>query len=258
MRKNKELVKELSLPAQGSKELCFSTLFAQNGWEHIKACLWKQQLTYWGSHKYTLVRMINITISSLLFGALLWKKGQKIDGEQDFLNVLGAMYIFRQTMGVSNCSSVIPFIAKERNIVYRERFAGMYSSWAYSFAQVIIEIPYSFLQAVLFSTITYTAKISTGFLIPGPKIPKWWIWVYWICPTSWSLKDLLTSQYGDVKEETIVYGERQALNVFLESHYGYRYNDLPVVTIVLLAFPLFFAFAFAFAYAISKLNFQQR
>lgn len=88
------------------------------------------------------------------------------------------------------------------------------------------------------------------------KIPKWWIWVYWICLTAWSLKGLLTSQYGDTKEETIVYGERQAINVFLESHYGYRYTDLPVVAIVLLAFPLFFAFAFACA--ISKLNLQKR
>ncbi|KAK2649788.1 hypothetical protein Ddye_017277 [Dipteronia dyeriana] len=307
-QKIKELVKELSLPAQGSKELHFSTHFEQNGWEQFKACLWKQQLTYWRSPKYNLVRLTNITISSLLLGALLWHKGQKIDYEQDFLNVLGAMYIFQQTIGISNCATVIPFIAKERYIVYRERFAGMYSSWAYSFAQVMIEIPYSFVQAALFSAITYTAinfywsaykifmyfytmfctvlffnyfgmllasltptyqvasvcsnfgytmfNLFAGFLIPGPKIPKWWIWVYWICPTAWSLKGLLTSQYGDIKEETIVYGERQAINVFLESHYGYRYTDLPVVAIVLLAFPLFFAFAFACA--TSKLNFQKR
>ncbi|KAK2634553.1 hypothetical protein Ddye_029345 [Dipteronia dyeriana] len=79
------------------------------------------------------------------------------DDEQDFLIVLGAMYIFVQVMGISNSSSVIPFVATERTIVYRERFAGMYSSWAYSSAQVIIEIPYSVLQALLFSTITYSA-----------------------------------------------------------------------------------------------------
>ncbi|KAK1578168.1 hypothetical protein Q3G72_028095 [Acer saccharum] len=156
-QKNKDLVKELSLPAQGSKELCFSARFPQNGWEQFKACLWKQQLTYWRSPKYNLVRLGLITISSVIFGALLWRKGQKIDDEQDFLMVLGAMYIFVQVMGISNSSSVIPFIATERTIVYRERFAGMYSSWAYSSAQVIIEIPYSFLQALLFSTITYPA-----------------------------------------------------------------------------------------------------
>ncbi|KAK1576693.1 hypothetical protein Q3G72_015814 [Acer saccharum] len=77
--------------------------------------------------------------------------------EQDLQTVIGAIYIFVQIMGISNSSSIIPFISTERTIVYREKFAGMYSSWAYSFAQVIIEIPYSFLQAVLFSTITYPA-----------------------------------------------------------------------------------------------------
>ncbi|KAK2970229.1 hypothetical protein RJ640_021665 [Escallonia rubra] len=56
-----------------------------------------------------------------------------------------------------NCSSVLPFIADERTIMYRERFAGMYSSWAYSFAQVTVEIPYIFLQAALFVIITYPA-----------------------------------------------------------------------------------------------------
>ncbi|KAI9156895.1 hypothetical protein LWI28_013751 [Acer negundo] len=230
------------------------------------------------------------------------------DDELDFLMVLGAMYIFVQVMGISNSSSVIPFIATERTIVYRERFAGMYSSWAYSSAQVIIEIPYSFLQALLFSTITYPAinfywsahkvflyfytmfctmlffnyfgmmlvaltpsyqaasifasfchtmlNLFAGFLIPGPKIPKWWIWAYWICPTAWSLNGFITSQYGDIKKEITVHGEPIAISLFLESNYGYQYKDLPIVVTVLLAFPFFFAAAFA--YAISKLNFQKR
>jgi hypothetical protein len=38
--------------------------------------------------------------------------------------------------GINNCQSVMPFISIERSVMYRERFAGMYSSWAYSFAQV--------------------------------------------------------------------------------------------------------------------------
>jgi hypothetical protein len=46
------------------------------------------------------------------------------------------MFILMQFVGVGNCSSVQPYIATERTIVYRERFAGMYSLWAYSFAQV--------------------------------------------------------------------------------------------------------------------------
>ncbi|CAK7348518.1 unnamed protein product [Dovyalis caffra] len=221
--KNEELVNRLSLPAQGSKELHFSTRFPQNAWQQFKACLWKQELSYWRSPKYNLVRLIFIIVSSLIFGALLWQKGQKINGEQDFFDILGSIFVFVQFAGVNNCSSVLPFVATERTIVYRERFAGMYSPWAYSFAQ---------------------------------KMPRWWAWGYWICPTAWSLKGLLTSQFGDIEKEITVYGERKSISSFLQSYFGYKHDDLGVVAVVLLAFPVLFALTFGIA--IAKLNFQRR
>ncbi|XP_031265611.1 ABC transporter G family member 33-like [Pistacia vera] len=77
-RKNMELVRKLIQPAQGSKELHFSTRFPQNEWEQFKACLWKHHLTYWRSPNYTLARLALVTISSFLLGAVLWQKGQKM------------------------------------------------------------------------------------------------------------------------------------------------------------------------------------
>nr|TKR91005.1 pleiotropic drug resistance protein 3-like [Populus alba] len=307
-QKNEELVARLGLPEQGSKELHFSTRFPQNAWKQFKACLWKQEMSYWRSPKYNLVRLIFIIVSSLIFGALLWQKGQKINDEQDFFNILGSIFIFIQFAGIANCSSVMPFVATERTIVYRERFAGMYSSWAYSSAQVVVEIPYILLQALLFLIITYpainfywsaykvfwyfysmfcsllyfnylglllvsltpnvqmasiwasfvytTTNLFSGFLVPEPIMPRWWAWGYWICPTAWSLKGLLTSQYGDIEEEITAYGERKSISSFLRSYFGYKHDDLGVVAIVLLAFPVFFALAFAIT--IAKLNFQKR
>ncbi|KAH7850759.1 hypothetical protein Vadar_002572 [Vaccinium darrowii] len=230
------------------------------------------------------------------------------NGEQDLFNITGAIFVAILNMGIGNCSTVIPFIATERSIVYKERFSGMYSPWAYSLAQVTIEIPYVFLQVVLFVIITYpaigfyssidkvlwymyimfctmlyftyfgmlvfalTPKVQTasilasfsytlmslfaGFLIPGPNVPKWWVWFYRICPTAWSLQGLLTSQYGDIEKEIIVFGEQKAINAFLRSYYGYHHHLLGVVALVLFAFPL--AFAAGFAYATAKLNFQRR
>ena len=88
------------------------------------------------------------------------------------------------------------------------------------------------------------------------KIPKWWVWAYWICPSAWSLQGFLSSQYGDIKDEITIYGERTAINAFIQTFYGYNYNQLVIVAVVLLAFPL--VTAFAFAYAMAKLNFQKR
>nr|GLL29378.1 pleiotropic drug resistance protein 3-like [Ipomoea trifida] len=43
----------------------------------------------------------------------------------------------------------------QKSSLYKDRFAGMYASWAYALAQVIIEIPYLFAQTVLYTAITY-------------------------------------------------------------------------------------------------------
>lgn len=59
-----------------------------------------------------------------------------------------------------------------------------------------------------------------------------------------------------MNKEIIIDGERKAIDSFLQSYYGYHYDDLKFVALVLLAYPLFFAFAFA--YATAKLNFQKR
>ncbi|EXB80289.1 hypothetical protein L484_025145 [Morus notabilis] len=88
------------------------------------------------------------------------------------------------------------------------------------------------------------------------KIPKWWVWCYWICPTSWSLNGLLTSQYGDMDKEIMIFGELKSVGSFLEDFYGFHHDRLGLVSIALIAFPL--AFAFLFAYCIHKLDFQRR
>ena len=47
------------------------------------------------------------------------------------------MYTAAIFLGINNCSSVLPYVATERTVMYRERFAGMYSAWAYALAQVL-------------------------------------------------------------------------------------------------------------------------
>ncbi|KAL4603910.1 hypothetical protein ACB092_10G157600 [Castanea dentata] len=306
-RENRELVKILSSPVQGSKELHFPTRFPLNRWQQFSACFWKLHLTYWRSPHYNLARYLVFILSSSLFGALLWQKGKKIESEMDIINIQGAMFILMQFMGICNCSGILPYIFTERNVAYRERFSGMYSLWAFSFAQVAVEIPYIFFQAFLFTTITYPVigfywsaykvfwyfytmfsmllffsyfgmlfvsltptylvasvfsgfsytmlNLFSGFLMPGPKIPTWWVWAYRICPTAWSLQGFLSSQYGDI-EEIMIHGGQTAINAYIQSYYGYNYNQLVLVAVVLLAFPL--VTAFAFAYAMAKLNFQRR
>ncbi|GKV30452.1 hypothetical protein SLEP1_g39260 [Rubroshorea leprosula] len=99
-------------------------------------CLWKQHLSYWRSPKYNLTRLLMVIASSFLSGLLLWQKGQKIGAERDLFNVIGSLYVFTVVTGLSGCTSVLPLVAAQQIVVYRERFAGMYSSWADSLSRI--------------------------------------------------------------------------------------------------------------------------
>ncbi|XP_057807442.1 pleiotropic drug resistance protein 3-like isoform X3 [Salvia miltiorrhiza] len=306
--KNKELAAKLSMPHAGLKDLHFSTRYPQNGWEQFKACLWKQHWSYWRSPKYNVMRWIHMIFAAFLFGLVFWGQGNKVHNQQSLFTLLGSMYASTLFCGINNSSSVLPYVSTERTVLYREKFAGMYASWAYSAAQVIIEIPYLFSQSVAFTVITYpmigyhwtaykvffyfytmfctllyftylgmvliaitpsfpVAAISqsafytmfnlfAGFLVPHPQIPRWWIWFYYVIPTSWSLNGMLNSQFGDIEEKIMVFGETKTVAAFVKDYFGYQHHLLPLVAVMLLFYPILFASLFGIC--ISKLNFQRR
>ncbi|KAL4033708.1 hypothetical protein IC575_006813 [Cucumis melo] len=308
-QRNKTLVKELSTPPPGSKDLYFATQYSQSMWGQFKSCLWKQSWTYWRSPDYNLVRFLFALAAALLLGTIFWKVGSKMDDVKDLNTIIGAMYSSVLFIGVNNCSTVQPVVATERSVFYRERAAGMYSSFPYALAQVIIEIPYVFFQTAYYTLIVYamvdfqwtaekffwfffvnfftflcftyyglmTVSITpnhqvasifagafyilfclfSGFFIPKPKIPKWWLWYYWICPVAWTVYGLIVSQYRDVETLIKVPGaEDTSVKSYIEHHYGYRPDFMGPVAAVLVGFTVFFALVYA--RCIKSLNFQTK
>lgn len=307
-RNNKQFAETFSSPQAGSKDLYFPTEFPQNGWCQFKACLWKHNLSYWRSPSYNLFRLLFIMGSSLLYGGLFWQQGKKLQNQQNLFTVFGSLFSAVMVNGIVNCSTVMPYVSTERSVLYRERFSGMYASWAYALAQVVVEIPYILVQVIIFTVVTYpmigyynsgykvfwymystfssllffnyagmmlvsiTPSFSvavvlqsalfsvnylfSGFLVPRPQIPKWWIWLSYLTPSSWTLNGILTSQYGDIDKEIEVFGVTKTVSDFLRDYYGFRGNMLPIVGIVLLVYPLLFASVFALS--IQYLNFQKR
>ncbi|KAL0662220.1 hypothetical protein Bca4012_099057 [Brassica carinata] len=307
-KENKLMVEQLSSASVGSDALSFPSRFSQTGWGQLKACLWKQHCSYWRNPSHNLTRIVFMFLNSTLCGLLFWQKAKDINNQQDLFSIFGSMYTLVIFSGINNCATVMNFIATERNVFYRERFARMYSSWAYSFSQVLVEIPYSLLQSLLCTIIVYPmigyhmsvykmfwswystfcsllifnycgmlmvaltpnihmaltlrttffsmVNLFAGFTIPKKKIPKWWIWMYYLSPTSWVLEGLLNSQYGDVDKQIIAFGETKRVSAFLEDYFGYRYDSLALVAFVLIAFPIVVASLFAFF--MSKLNFQKK
>ncbi|KOM41952.1 hypothetical protein LR48_Vigan04g215000 [Vigna angularis] len=304
-RRNKALIRELSTPPAGSKDLYFPTKYSQTFFTQCMACLWKQHLSYWRNPPYSAVRLLFTTIIALLFGTIFWDIGSKRQRRQDIFNAMGSMYAAVLFIGIQNSTSVQPVVAIERTVFYRERAAGMYSALPYAFGQVAIEIPYILIQTLVYGVIVYAMigfdwtlskffwyiffmfftflyftfygmmavgltpdhnvaaivsfgfymiwNLFSGFVIPRTRMPVWWRWYFWICPVSWTLYGLVTSQFGDIKER-IESGE--SVEEFVRSYFGYRDDFVGVAAAVLVGFSLLFGFTFAFS--IKAFNFQKR
>ncbi|XP_022777195.1 ABC transporter G family member 36-like isoform X2 [Durio zibethinus] len=309
-QQNQALVKELSIPPPGAKNLYFTTQYSQSMWGQFKCCLWKQFKTYWKTPEYNLVRLGFTLVAALIIGSIFWRFGTKMKDATELTMIIGAMYTAAMFLGVNNCQTAQPVVAIERTIFYRERAAGMYSVLPYALAQVIVEIPFVLAQSSYYTLIVYamikfkwTAKkffwfffvnfftflyftyygmmtvaitpnvqvaatlssafyslfnLFSGFFIPRPRIPGWWIWYYWICPMAWTIYGLIASQYGDDERTIKVPGIEPDPTVkwYVKHHFGFHYDFMWAVAGVLVAFPVFFAFMFALC--IKVLNFQVR
>ncbi|KAL0297338.1 UNVERIFIED_CONTAM: Pleiotropic drug resistance protein 1 [Sesamum radiatum] len=154
--RNKALIKELSIPRPGTKDLFFPTQYSQSFLTQCIACLWKQHWSYWRNPPYTAVRFLFTTVIALIFGTMFWDLGSKWNTRQDLFNAMGSMYAAINFLGFQYGSTVQPVVAIERTVFYRERAAGMYSALPYAFSQFLIEIPYVFIQSIVYGLIVYS------------------------------------------------------------------------------------------------------
>ncbi|XP_044481156.1 pleiotropic drug resistance protein 1-like isoform X2 [Mangifera indica] len=154
-QRNKSLIRDLSRPAPGSKDLYFPTRYSQSFFTQCLACLWKQRWSYWRNTSYTAVRFLFTFFIALTFGTMFWDMGTKTSKRQDLFNAMGSIYAAVLFLGVQNATAVQPIVSVERTVFYREKAAGMYSAMSYAFAQVVVEIPYIFAQCVVYGIIVY-------------------------------------------------------------------------------------------------------
>jgi len=99
-------------------------------------------------------------------------------------------------------------------------------------------------------------NLFSGFFIRRPRIPKWWVWYYWICPVAWTVYGLIASQYSDMEQLFDTPGGRMRIKDYIRVQFGFRDDFMGPVAGALMAFTVFFAFMYAFA--IKTLNFQNR
>nr|GME18056.1 pleiotropic drug resistance protein 2-like [Ipomoea batatas] len=171
-QRNQELIKDLSTPPPGSKDLHFPTKYSQTFVEQCKACFWKQHWSYWRNPQYNVIRLFITIITGIFIGIIFWDKGDKVEKQQDLENIMGAIFSAIIFIGATNTNSVQAVVAVERTVFYRERGAGMYSALPYAFAQAGIEAIYVAVQTISYCLLLYS---MIGFEWTASKF----IWFYY-------------------------------------------------------------------------------
>ena len=91
--------------------------------------------TYWRTSNYNLVRFMITLMVGLIFGSLYYQQGMNRADVIGVLNIMGALYSVAVFMAVANAMMVMPTIANERVVYYRERAAGMYRALTFAVSQ---------------------------------------------------------------------------------------------------------------------------
>ncbi|KAL7166193.1 hypothetical protein ACSBR2_036971 [Camellia fascicularis] len=155
-RRNKDLIKDLSKPPLGSKDIYFPTQYSQALFIQCMACLWKQHLSYWRNPSYSAVRFLFTTCIALLFGTIFWDLGSKRETQQDIFNAMGSMYAAVLFLGIQNAGSVQPECIQHCHMLL-DRFSRYFINFLdnHFVLQVVIQLPYIFVQTLIYGVIVY-------------------------------------------------------------------------------------------------------
>ncbi|KAI7757931.1 hypothetical protein M8C21_007667 [Ambrosia artemisiifolia] len=287
-REIEALIEQTSTPMPGSEPIHFSTTYSQTNLYQFKTCLWKQNLVYWRSPQYNVVRLLFTTLCALIIGSVFWDIGSKRNSTQHLMLVVGALYTAVLFLGVNNASTVQPVVAIERTglveipyiatqtIIYGvttyfminfEKKIGkfllylvfMFLTFTYFtfFGMVTIGLtPTQQMAAVVSSAFYSLWNLIAGFLLPKPQIPGWWIWCYYLSPMAWTLQGLIGSQLGDVEDPIVGPDFNGTVKGYLKEGLGIEYHMIGVSAVAIFAFSLFFFLVFALS--LKFLNFQKR
>ncbi|GAA0153723.1 ATP-binding cassette [Lithospermum erythrorhizon] len=112
------------------------------------------------------------------------------------------------------------------------------------------------LAAIVSSAFYSLWNLLSGFIVPKPSIPGWWIWFYYVCPIAWTLRGIITSQLGDVETPIVGPEFEGSVKEYLEVGFGYGPDMIGASVAVLVGFSFFFFTIFALS--VKFLNFQRR
>ncbi|KAG4048774.1 hypothetical protein JG687_00011290 [Phytophthora cactorum] len=123
---------------------------------------------YWRTASYNLTRFLISIMLGLVFGIAY--AGAEYSSYQGINSGLGMLFMTQSYLAFIVFSSVVPISIQERASFYRERSAQTYNAFWYFIGATLVEIPYCFVESLLFMVIYYP---TVGFTGVGQFLAYW-------------------------------------------------------------------------------------
>ncbi|GIL92366.1 hypothetical protein Vretifemale_19890 [Volvox reticuliferus] len=108
-----------------------------------------------------------------ILGSLYWGRGMKRNSIVGLMDIMGAIFSGVLFLPMTNLMMVMPQVMAERAVFYREKASGMYRPAVFAAAQGLAEMPFVFLESILYVVIMYC---TIHFEFTSEK--ALWFWLY--------------------------------------------------------------------------------
>jgi len=145
---------EIERNADPKRKIEYETQFARPFWERQDEVNRHLQTIYWRSPSYNLTRLVvSLLIATILGLPFVTDRESRVYAESDMRSRVSVVFLTFMITGVLAQLSVLPVMQSLRDIFYRHRAAGMYSSLQLGIALGVVEKWFIVFSTLLFCTV---------------------------------------------------------------------------------------------------------
>ncbi|GMF50703.1 unnamed protein product [Phytophthora fragariaefolia] len=149
-------------PSEEFKPVSYSKKRAASSATQLRFLLDRVFAMYWRTPAYNLTRLVISLFLGLVFGLVY--VSAEFKSYQGINSGLGMVFISTVFIGMVSFISILPMAFEERAAFYRERASQTYNALWYFVSFTIVELPYVFMGAALFTIIYYPMVGLEGFV----------------------------------------------------------------------------------------------
>ncbi|KAL6781025.1 hypothetical protein ACKKBG_A09460 [Auxenochlorella protothecoides x Auxenochlorella symbiontica] len=151
----KSMAEELSNPYGGPEEnnLALQTAhYAQKHGELLRANFWRQVVLLVRNKIFSIIRTTQVLIMALVVATVFWKEGKEnVQDGNLFFGVMFYSLLYQLLGGISE----MHILVERLPVMFRQRDAKFYPGWAFALPVIILRIPFSLIEATIWSLIVY-------------------------------------------------------------------------------------------------------